>query len=78
MKIVSKASLMERVTRTRHGCWVWEGARWKEGYGILRVGDAQRPAPRLFWESFVGLTGQSLPIFLSGVWEPFYVGEEFG
>jgi len=55
MKIVSQASLMERVAVTRHGCWVWEGARSKEGYGILRLGDAQRPAPRLFWESFVGI-----------------------
>jgi hypothetical protein len=31
------------------------GARSKEGYGVLRLGDTQRPAPRLFWESFVGI-----------------------
>ena len=55
MKIVSQASLMERVTVTRHECWVWEGARSKEGYGVLRFGDEQRSAPRLFWESFVGI-----------------------
>jgi hypothetical protein len=55
MKIVSQASLMERVMVTRQGCWVWEGARSKEGYGVLRSGDTQRPAPRLFWESFVGI-----------------------
>jgi hypothetical protein len=55
MKIVSQASLMERVTVTRQGCWVWEGARTKEGYGVLRLGDVQRPAPRIFWESFVGI-----------------------
>jgi hypothetical protein len=55
MKIVSKASLMERVTIGRRGCWVWNGARSKEGYGVLRWGDSQRPAPRLFWESFVGI-----------------------
>ena len=54
MKIVSKASLMERVTISRRGCWVWNGALSKEGYGVLRVG-GQRPAPRLFWESFVGV-----------------------
>jgi hypothetical protein len=32
-----------------------EGARSKEGYGVLRSGDTQRPATRLFWESFVGI-----------------------
>jgi hypothetical protein len=55
MKIVSKASLMERVTIGRRGCWVCNGALSKEGYGVLRCGDGQRPAPRLFWESFVGI-----------------------
>jgi hypothetical protein len=55
MKIVCQASLMERVEVTRHGCWVWVGATSKEGYGVLRWGDKQRPAPRLFWESFVGV-----------------------
>lgn len=55
MKIASKASLMERVKIDRHGCWVWFGALSKEGYGVLRWGDGQRPAPRLFWESFVGI-----------------------
>jgi len=55
MKIASKASLMERVTVTRRGCWMWSGALSKEGYGVLRCGAGQRPAPRLFWESFVGV-----------------------
>ena len=55
MRVVSKASLMERVTVGRRGCWVWNGALSKEGYGVLRWGDGQRPAPRLFWESFVGI-----------------------
>jgi hypothetical protein len=32
-----------------------DGALSKEGYGVLRCGDGQRPAPRLFWESFVGI-----------------------
>jgi hypothetical protein len=55
MKIVSKASLMERVTVGRRGCWVWNGALSKEGYGVLRCGNGQRPAQRVFWESFVGM-----------------------
>jgi len=55
MKIVSKASLMERVTVGRRGCWVWNGALSKEGYGVLRAGEGQRPAPRVFWETFVGI-----------------------
>ena len=54
MKIVSQKSLMERVTVARCGCWIWDGARSKEGYGVLRSGDTQRPAQRLFWETFVG------------------------
>lgn len=54
MKIISKRSLMERVTVTRRGCWIWEGARSKEGYGVLRWEGGQRSAQRLFWESFVG------------------------
>jgi hypothetical protein len=45
MKIASKASLRERVTVGRSECWVWNGARSKEGYGVLRCGDSQRPAP---------------------------------
>jgi len=55
MKIVSKASLMERVTIGPRGCWVWNGALSKEGYAVLRCGDGQRPAQRVFWESFVGM-----------------------
>jgi len=54
MKTVSGKSLMERVTIARCGCWIWDGARSKEGYGVLRLGDSQRPAKRLFWETFVG------------------------
>ena len=54
MKIVSQKSLMERVTVARCGCWIWDGARTKEGYGVLRSGATQRPAQRLFWETFVG------------------------
>jgi hypothetical protein len=54
MKIVSPETLMERVTKARSGCWIWEGARSKEGYGVLRLDDGQRQAPRLFWETFMG------------------------
>ena len=54
MRIVSRKSLMERVTVARCGCWIWDGARSKEGYGVLRLGDSQRPAHRFFWETFVG------------------------
>ncbi|MDR3723911.1 MAG: hypothetical protein P4K83_05415 [Terracidiphilus sp.] len=54
MKIISQASLMERVAVARSGCWIWEGARSKEGYGVLRTKSGQRSAQRLFWESFVG------------------------
>jgi len=54
MKIVSAKSLMERVTVARCGCWIWDGARSKEGYGVLRTEDGQRSAQRLFWETFVG------------------------
>jgi hypothetical protein len=54
MKIVSQSDLMGRVTKARAGCWIWEGARSKEGYGVLRLDNGQRLAPRLFWETFVG------------------------
>ena len=54
MRIVAPETLMERVTKARSGCWIWEGARSKEGYGVLRTDDGQRQAPRLFWETFVG------------------------
>jgi hypothetical protein len=54
MKIVSQSDLMGRVTKARSGCWTWEGARSKEGYGVLRTDDGQRQAPRLFLETFVG------------------------
>ena len=54
MKIVSPKSLMERVTVARCGCWIWDGALSKEGYGVLRTEDGHRPAQRLFWETFVG------------------------
>jgi hypothetical protein len=53
MRIVSRESLMERVA-VSSGCWIWTGARSKEGYGVLRTEAGQRTAPRLFWESFVG------------------------
>lgn len=54
MKIVSQESLLERVTKARSGCWIWDGALSKEGYGVLSLSGGQRLAPRLFWESFVG------------------------
>jgi hypothetical protein len=46
MKIISKRSLMERVTVARGGCWIWEGARSKEGYGVRRWEGGQRSAQR--------------------------------
>jgi hypothetical protein len=48
MKIVSPKSLMERVTVARCGCWIWDGALSKEGYGVLRTEDGQRSAQRIF------------------------------
>jgi hypothetical protein len=42
MKIVAPETLMERVTKARSGCWIWEGAKSKEGYGVLRLDDGQR------------------------------------
>jgi hypothetical protein len=54
MKTVAPETLMERVTKARSGCWIWAGALSKEGYGVLRLAEGQRQAPRLFWETFVG------------------------
>jgi hypothetical protein len=62
MKIVSPKSLMERVTVARCGCWIWDGARSKEGYGVLRTEDGQRSAQRLFWETFVGPIPESYQV----------------
>jgi hypothetical protein len=62
MKIVSPETLMERVTKARSGCWIWEGARSKEGYGVLRLDDGQRQAPRLFWETFMGPVPDGYPV----------------
>ena len=61
MKIVSRKSLMERVTVAGGNCWIWNGARSKEGYGVLRCESGQRTAPRLFWETFVGPILRGIP-----------------
>ncbi len=57
MKIVSKASLMERVTIGPRGCWVWNGALSKEGYGVLAVAETASALPS-------GCSGES---FASGI-----------
>lgn len=43
MKIVAPETLMERVTGARSGCWIWGGARSKEGFGVLRLDDGAAP-----------------------------------
>ena len=53
MEILSQQCLLERVKMIPEGCWVWTGAKSKDGYGVMRWENTQRTAPRIFWESFV-------------------------
>lgn len=37
-----------------NGCWLWTGARHKEGYGLINVGGKVRRAHRWFYEQLHG------------------------
>jgi hypothetical protein len=45
---------------------------------LALAADKSRHSLKSDRSSKVGLTGQTLPIFPSGVWELFYLGEDFG
>jgi hypothetical protein len=46
--------LMDRVVTLSTGCWQWNHATSREGYGVLRINGKLSSARRAFWEMFVG------------------------
>lgn len=40
--------------RVGDGCWVWEGAKNNDGYGVMDFGGRRRAVHRLAWETFIG------------------------
>jgi hypothetical protein len=49
MKLFTIEDLMNRVTVTTGGCWVWNGAKNKDGQGVIQTGSLQQTARRSFW-----------------------------
>ena len=45
---------MSRVEKTEHGCWVWLGAKMRNGYGQLVVGGVHYAAHRYAYQELVG------------------------
>ena len=45
---------MSRVEKTEHGCWVWLGAKMRNGYGQLVVGGVHYAAHRYAYQEMVG------------------------
>lgn len=39
-----------KVDRSGDGCWEWQGARFKNGYGMMRVGGLQKKAHRIAFQ----------------------------
>src|SRR3990167_6668035 len=49
--------LMRKAKKERTGCWAWQGAKNRHGYGVIRVrnGTQSLLAHRAAYELFVGL-----------------------
>lgn len=45
---------MSRVEKTESGCWLWIGAKMKNGYGQLAVGGVNFSAHRYSYQELVG------------------------
>ena len=45
-------TLLQRDEQT--GCWLWQGRRTRDGYGIVYVDGRQRLVHRVVWEQFHG------------------------
>lgn len=46
--------IWDKITVTESGCWRWDGARYKAGYGRAQVGREAWNAHRLVYTAFVG------------------------
>lgn len=56
----SVADVLDRVTETPNGCWIWRGAKTSGGYGVVSFGNRMWRVHRLVYEKTVGPAGPSL------------------
>lgn len=53
VKVPAEDRFWDKVTKTKT-CWVWNGKRRKDGYGVIWVGSRERRAHRFSLEMIVG------------------------
>ena len=45
-----EADFLAKVKTDENGCWIWQGARFPNGYGVMSYFGKARPAHRVSWE----------------------------
>lgn len=40
--------------KVEDGCWIWQGSKTRDGYGVLTVGRKQKRAHRVSYAAFIG------------------------
>jgi hypothetical protein len=45
---------LDRITINDNGCWVWNGTKHEDGYGLISIGGKREYAHRVMYQLFVG------------------------
>lgn len=46
--------LLSNIVKTNNGCWIWQGSKTKDGYGVMGIGRKQFRVHRVAFDVFKG------------------------
>lgn len=45
---------LDRITVNENGCWIWDGTRHEDGYGIIFISGKREYVHRIMYQLFIG------------------------